>query len=77
MPHEFIPRDDDPETQAGGAGRRPPPVTGVVADVYDDSGVPNKPPRQLMRKRFSIWIWILLALVMGGFIALVMVALSG
>jgi hypothetical protein len=30
-----------------------------------------------MRRRFSIWIWLLLALALGGFIALLMVMLSG
>lgn len=75
VPHEFTPREGEPEPQAGTAGRKPPPPVGVTADLLD-YGEPNPPPPALMRKRFSIWIWVLLALALGGFIALLMVMLS-
>lgn len=75
MAHEFIPREDESESQPAGAGREPPSRVGVATDLLDH-GEPNPAPAALMRKRFSIWIWILLALALGGFIALVMVMMS-
>ncbi len=75
MPLEFTNREEEPEPQASGSGRRPPPKSPVGIDVLD-YGEPNPAPAALMRKRASIFLWILLAFALGGLIALVMVGLS-
>jgi hypothetical protein len=75
MPNDFIPRTGEPDPKAGGSGDEFPPRVDVALDDLDH-GAPNEAPKALMRKRYSIWIWILLALALGGFIALVMVMMS-
>jgi hypothetical protein len=40
-----------------------------------DAGEPNEPPRALMRKRRHPIVWIGLALLLGGIIALFLAAL--
>jgi hypothetical protein len=75
MPQDFTPRKGEPQTPAGGSGEEYPPRVDVALDDLDH-GAPNEAPKALMRKRFSIWIWIVLALALGGFIALVMVMMS-
>ncbi len=75
MPQEFIPRKGEPGPQTSGSGEEFPARADVALDDLDHSA-PNEAPKALMRKRFSIWIWILLALALGGFIALVMVMMS-
>jgi hypothetical protein len=46
-----------------------------MSDDFDDRQ-PVEPPRALMRKRKHVALWILLALALGGLIALMMVAMS-
>jgi hypothetical protein len=75
MPREFIPRKGEQGPQASGAGDEFPKRVDVALDDLDHRE-PNEAPKALMRKRFSIWIWILLALALGGFIALMMVMMS-
>jgi hypothetical protein len=75
VPHEFKNREEEPEPLASGAGNRPPPERGVGVDVFDD-GEPNKPPAALMGRKWNYAMWILLALALGGLIALFMVVLS-
>ncbi|MGA8035941.1 MAG: hypothetical protein WA823_09505 [Candidatus Acidiferrales bacterium] len=75
MPLRFTNHEEEPEPQASGSGQRIPPRTGIGIDVLDQ-GEPNPPPAALMRKRASVFLWILLALGLGGLIALAMVAMS-
>ena len=75
MAHDFIPRKGERDPEAGGAGEEFPARADVALDDLDHTA-PNAAPKALMRKRFSIWVWILLALLLGGFIALVMVMMS-
>jgi hypothetical protein len=48
------------------------------ADMNEDfdNRQPLDPPRALMRKKKHVALWILLALALGGLIALVMVGMS-
>jgi hypothetical protein len=75
MAHEFIPRKDEPEAEPHEQGRESSPRLGLPPEVMD-YGEPNPAPKALMRKRLGIWFWILLALALGGFIALAMVVMS-
>jgi len=75
MPVDFTNRKEAPGAEALGSEHRPPPPSRFGVDVLDH-GEPNPPPAALMRKRASVALWILLALALGGLIALVMVALS-
>jgi uncharacterized protein involved in exopolysaccharide biosynthesis len=59
-------RDEDP-AESGGPGS--------FSDEFSVAGEPNTPPRGLMRKRPPTIVWIALALLLGGFIALILTAL--
>ena len=47
-----------------------------MSEDFDDQRQPVEPPAALMRKRKHWVLWIVLALVLGGLIALVMVGMS-
>jgi hypothetical protein len=76
MPHKFTDGKDDLDPEASGSGVRPPPPATAVDQLDPDHREPNEPPPALMRKKTHYAMWILLALALGGVIALIMVALG-
>ena len=59
---------DDPQD-------RPRPTTVARLEEYDP--LPSvAPPRGMMKHKLKIYHWILIALLLGGFVALILVCLS-
>ncbi len=73
MAFDFRKFDEDPEPQASGAGQKPPSGPVIATEMYEH-GDPTPPPAGLMRKRAHVVFWIFLALVLGGILALAMIA---
>jgi hypothetical protein len=75
MPHDFS--DEPPEGKTKPAARKVPLPDANQSGVDPlEFGEPNEPPPGLMRKRPHVALWILLALISGGIIALLLVALA-
>jgi hypothetical protein len=75
MPSEFT--EFPPESQAqaaAGRGTRPPDQS-IGRDI-DDDDVPNVPPQGLMRKPRHIGVWLVIALLLGAFIALLLIGIA-
>jgi hypothetical protein len=75
VPHEF---SDDPREPAKAAAAERgvrQPVEGTGEDSLDFAE-PAEPPRGLMRKRPHVAVWILVALLLGGLIALILVGIA-
>lgn len=73
MPHEFHPREEEPEAEAGGRRIGGPPNKHTAAGVLDPPVPPRKPPgpipaipRSTLIKIFAIVI--LLGLAVGAFL---------
>jgi hypothetical protein len=73
MPLDFTNRKEEPESGSSAPDNHPPPLDDP--EMYDQRE-PNKPPAALMGKRWNFVMWLLLALALGGLIALAMVAVS-
>jgi hypothetical protein len=84
MPSEFDRNPDDPQNESSSrfgedASKDDELKSSISENEFDDdpfeSREPNTPPRGLMRKRRHPIVWIGLALLLGGLIALVLSAL--
>lgn len=54
-----------------------PPHPNSVHVVDDFDALPSvSPPRGMMKKKLKIYHWILIALLLGGFVALILVGLA-
>jgi hypothetical protein len=74
MPSEFIEFPRDPETKSASSNAIRPPENFVPADVLD--GRETSPPPGLMKKRPHFSFWLLIALLLGAFIAMLLVGLA-
>jgi hypothetical protein len=74
MPFEFTGHPRTPETQAASNRGERPPGKFVGVDMLDAPEV--VPPAGLMHRRRHIWFWLGVALLLGAFIALVLVGLA-
>lgn len=74
MPSDFIEFPRDPQTKSASSRGIRPPENFVPADVLD--GRETSPPPGLMKKRRHFSFWLLIALLLGGLIALLLVAIS-
>jgi hypothetical protein len=74
MPSDFIEFSRDPDTKSASGRVIRPPEDFVPTDVLD--GRETSPPPGLMKKRPRIWFWLMIALLLGGFIALLLVGLT-
>jgi hypothetical protein len=74
MLFEFTEHPRTPETQAASNRGERPPGKFVGVDMLDALEV--VPPAGLMHRRRHIWFWLGIALLLGAFIALVLVGLA-
>jgi hypothetical protein len=75
VPSEFSNDPRDPAVFPGERSRTPQPAEDRDEDAAD-LAKPTEPPKGLMRKRLHVAVWILAALLLGGLIALILVAFS-
>ncbi|MGA7224535.1 MAG: hypothetical protein WA673_20615 [Candidatus Acidiferrales bacterium] len=61
-----VPPEPEPNPSSGRGAR--PPVKGTVIDILDFQA-PTPPPPGLMDKRLPFFVWLLIALLLGGLIA--------
>jgi len=74
MPSEFPEHPQAPETQSASNRGERPPGKFVGVDMLDAPEV--VPPAGLMHRRRHIWLWLGVALLLGAFIALILVGLA-
>jgi hypothetical protein len=75
VPHDFSDEPRKPKTEPAARHSVVPPANDSGVDPLEFEE-PNEPPPGLMRKRPHVALWILLALISGGIIALLLVALA-
>jgi hypothetical protein len=74
MPSEFVEFPRNPETQSSSSRGVRPTDNFIPTDVLE--GPENSPPPGLMKKRPHILLWIGIALLLGAFIAFLLVGLA-
>ena len=74
MPSEFIEFPRNPETKSSSSRGSNPPDNFIPTDTVEGPEV--SPPPGLMKKRRHILFWLGIALLLGAFIALLLVGLA-
>lgn len=75
MQDEFTKEPREPGTKSASLQSKWPGVKGIETDFLELRD-PVEPPPGLMRKRSSIVVWLVIALFLGGLIALIFVGLA-
>lgn len=70
----FGSQDSEKTTQSSAASRRS--HAEIENDIETDEPAPNPPPRSLMGRKFKLYSWLLIALLLGALIAFFLVGLS-
>ena len=76
MPYEFTDEPRQPETHASSTRAFAPVHNHAEPKAYDEYE-PNAPPPGLMKKRPNIFLWIGIALLLGLFVAMIVLAIGG
>jgi len=74
MPHEYTDYPPDPETQSASSRGPRPPFKGIAADLLDPHDA-TPPPSGLMPRRWHISVWVGIALLLGVFVALLLIGM--
>jgi hypothetical protein len=75
MPSEFTEFPPKPQAQSASSRGTRPPNQSIGIDFEDDD-VPNVPPQGLMRKPRHTGFWLGIALLLGAFIALLLIGIA-
>jgi hypothetical protein len=75
MPSEFTEFPSKPQPRAAAGRGAHSPDKSIGREIEDDD-VPNVPPQGLMRKPRHIGFWLGIALVLGAFIALLLIGIA-
>lgn len=75
MPSEFTEFPSEPQAQAACVRGTRPPDNSIGIDIEDDDA-PYVPPQGLMRKPRHIGFWLGIALLLGAFIALLLIGIA-
>lgn len=75
MPFDSRNSKETPQSSAASRRSHAEIENDLAADAYDEPA-PNLPPRSLMGRKFKLYSWLLIALVLGALIAFFLVGLS-